>query len=115
MAGYRIVSSDNHIFEPPGLWTDRASPKFRDRAPRVVNLDGGDFWVCEDKRVSGASAVSQAGRRFDEPENLATKDTFENVPLGAYLPEEHVKDMDIDGIDVSIVYPTVACDIQGSR
>ena len=107
MTGYRIVSSDNHIFEPPNLWSDRVAPKFRDRAPRVVNLDGGDFWICEDKRVSGASAASQAGRRFDEPENLATKDTFENVPLGAYIPEEHVKDMDIDGIDVSIVYPTV--------
>ena len=26
---------------------------------------------------------------------------------GGYIPEEHVKDMDIDGIDVSIVYPTV--------
>ncbi len=25
---------------------------------------------------------------------------------GGYIPEEHVKDMDIDGIDVSIVYPT---------
>ena len=25
---------------------------------------------------------------------------------GGYIPEEHVKDMDVDGIDVSIVYPT---------
>ena len=25
---------------------------------------------------------------------------------GGYIPEEHIKDMDIDGIDVSIVYPT---------
>ena len=31
----------------------------------------------------------------------------EEVRPGGYIPEEHVKDMDIDGIDVSIVYPTV--------
>ena len=32
---------------------------------------------------------------------------IENVRPGGYIPEEHRKDMDIDGIDVSIVYPTV--------
>jgi hypothetical protein len=36
MSGYRIISSDNHVFEPADLWTTRAEPQFRDRAPRVV-------------------------------------------------------------------------------
>ena len=32
---------------------------------------------------------------------------IEDVCPGGYIPEEHIKDMDIDGIDVSIVYPTI--------
>ena len=33
MAGYRVISSDNHVMEPPDLWADRIDAKFRDRAP----------------------------------------------------------------------------------
>ena len=32
---------------------------------------------------------------------------FENVRPGGYIPEEQIKDMDLDGIDVSILYPTL--------
>ena len=43
-----------------------------------------------------------------EPEKLSINEgTFEGVRLDGYIPEEHVKDMDIDGIDVSILYPTL--------
>ncbi|MCE2463802.1 MAG: amidohydrolase family protein, partial [Dehalococcoidia bacterium] len=54
-----------------------------------------------------AFAGAQAGKRFEDPENLSFSDTFENVRLGGYIPEEAVKDMDIDGVDVEIVYPSL--------
>ena len=54
-----------------------------------------------------AGGANQVGVRFEEPERLTRKAKIEEVHLGGYIPEEHVKDMDIDGIDVSIVYPTV--------
>jgi hypothetical protein len=31
MANYRVISSDNHVFESPDLWTSRAKPAFKDR------------------------------------------------------------------------------------
>jgi hypothetical protein len=31
MLSYRIISSDNHVIEPPDLWTSRVEPKYRDR------------------------------------------------------------------------------------
>ena len=110
MPGYRVISSDNHIFEPADLWTGRVEPKFRDRAPHVVRLeDGSDWFFCDGLMMaSGASVGAQSGRRFEEPENLNLKSTFEEILPGGYIPEEHVKDMDEDGIDVSIVYPTVS-------
>ena len=108
MAGYRIISSDDHIVEPPDLWTSRIEPKFRDRAPHVVRLeDGSDWFFCDGIQGLPASVGAQWGMRFEEPEKLTLTDTFENVRLGGYIPEERIKDMDTDGIDVSVLYPSV--------
>ena len=110
MANYRIISSDNHVMEPVDLWSSRIARKFAERAPRVVRMDdGSDWWVCDGNKIMGAFAATQTGMRFEEPEKLrlgGSEATYENVRLGGYIPEEHIKDMDIDGIDVSIVYPT---------
>ena len=108
MSSYRVISSDNHVMEPVDLWTSRAESKFKDRMPHLERLEEGDWWFCEGLKVIGVSAgAAQVGVRFEEPEKLIMDARFEDVPLGGYIPEEHVKDMDIDGIDVSIVYPTV--------
>ena len=107
MAGYRIISSDNHVFEPADLWATGIEPAFKDRAPHVVRKDDGDWWLCEGKVLSSVAGASQTGRRFDEPEKLTGADFYENVRPGGYIPQEAVKDMDADGVDVSIVYPTV--------
>ena len=109
MAGYRIISSDDHVFERPDLWTSRVEPRFCDRAPHVVRLDdGNDWWFTDGVGATGHFAGgSQAGTRFDEPEKLSVSGTVDDVRPGGYIPEEHVKDMDIDGVDVSVLYPTV--------
>ena len=105
MASYRLISSDSHVIEPADLWTSRIEPRFRDRAPHVVREDDGDWWYCDGIKTQGTGAGAQAGMRFEEPEKLSYRDWQENVRLGGYIPEEHVKDMDIDGVDVGIVYP----------
>ena len=111
MANYRVVSSDNHVTEPADLWQTRSPAKFRDRVPHIVRMDdGADWWVCDDYKVVSVFFGTQTGLRFEEPEKLSiggSETIYENLRPGGYIPEEHVKDMDIDGIDVSIVYPTV--------
>ena len=107
MSDYRIISSDSHVYEPQDLWTSRIEPKFRDVCPRIVREGGSDWWYSGSRRVISVQPGCQVGLRFEEPEKLTRSDVFENVRPGGYLPEEHVKDMDLDGIDVRIVYPTV--------
>ena len=37
-----VLSSDSHVFEPPDLWQTRIDAAFRDRAPRIERINGGD-------------------------------------------------------------------------
>ena len=114
IAGLRVISSDDHVMEPPDLWTSAVGSKLRDRAPHVVRDErGNDWWYCDGIKGAGLGAGAQVGLRFEEPEKLNLADKEENTRPGAYIPEEHVKDMDLDGLDVSILYPSVALPLFG--
>ena len=113
MGSYPVISSDDHVMEPEDLWTSRIEPKYMERAPQVVSLEDGDFWYCDGLRILGVQGATQTGQRFEGNEKLSFKARFENVRPGAYIPEEHVKDMAIDGVDVSIVYPTCGLGLYG--
>ena len=106
MSSYSIISADDHITEPPDLWTTRPDSKFKDRVPRIVRLDdGGDWWVTDGIVGQTMASASRTGERFEGNENLTVVDQFERVRPGAYDPDERVKDMDLDSVDVSIIYP----------
>ena len=107
MAGYTLISSDSHVYEPQDLWTSRIEPKYQDRAPRIISQDDGDWWYCDGHKVSGTAAGSQAGRRFEDPDELSRTDRFADVRQGGYLPDARIKDMDLDGVAAEVVYPTV--------
>ena len=114
MASWKIISADDHVFEPPDLWTSRMESKFKDRAPRIVRMeDGSDWWVCEDQLTMPMTGGSETGVRLDAPERLSVRDVFENVRPGGYLPHERVKDMDVDGVEVTMIYPTVGLKLFG--
>ena len=38
---------------------------------------------------------------------------YEDVIPGGYIPEEYLKDLDLDGVDVGIIYPTVSFILYG--
>ena len=43
-----LVSVDDHVCEPPDMWEQHLSPKWKDRAPRFVTKeDGTNLWVFE--------------------------------------------------------------------
>ena len=110
MPDYRIISSDNHVVEPPDLWTTRMDAKYRDRGPRIESTEIGDIWFVDNTRTFATifGMASQPGQRFEDPSQLVRGDVFGNVRPGAYIGEEALKDMDIDGVDVGLVYPTLA-------
>jgi amidohydrolase family protein len=83
---------------------DRA---FRDRAPRIERIDGGDHVVVEaDQILSGIGLISNAGARFEAPETISAQGRFEDVHRGGYDPAQHLKDMALNGVGGEVLYPS---------
>src|SRR3984957_2502793 len=102
-----ILSSDSHVFEPPDLWQTRIDAAFRDRAPRIQRIDGADQIVVEaDQILSGIGLISNAGARFEAPETISAQGRFEDVHRGGYDPEQHLTDMELDGVAGEVLYPS---------
>src|SRR5215475_7454686 len=102
-----ILSSDSHVFEPPDLWTTRIDAAFRHRAPRMERIDGADQLVVEEHQIlSGIGLISNAGARFEAPETISGRGRFEDVPRGGFDPEQHLRDMRLDGVAGEVLYPS---------
>jgi predicted TIM-barrel fold metal-dependent hydrolase len=103
----RVISADCHINEPPWVF-DRVPTEYRNRVPRLVRgADGGDGWSMRGEtpaRTFGVEAM--AGRPTSEYQKSGLR--FDQILPGNYDPVAHVKDMELDGVDVSIVYPAAS-------
>ncbi|MEX5709813.1 MULTISPECIES: amidohydrolase family protein [Parafrankia] len=101
-----LISVDDHVLEPPNLWTDRLPAKDHDRAPHMVIDDKGmDCWVYDGKRFpsSGLSAVAGKEKEEFSPEPLS----YAEMRPGCYDARARLEDMDRAGILASLCFPTV--------
>src|SRR5262249_5684039 len=103
----RLISSDDHVIEPPDLWTSRAPRDVADRVPRVVRGDDADWWVVGGVRTQSFSAGVQTGKRFHDPLHLQNFATFEEVRPGGFDAQQHLVDNAADGIVGAVLYPTL--------
>ena len=102
-----VISSDSHVFEPPDLWSNRIDAKFRDRAPQIKRVGDVDHLVVEgDQTIAGIGLLINAGARFDAPESISHHGRLEDVHVGGYDPDQHIKDMKIDGVSAEVLYPS---------
>jgi uncharacterized protein len=103
MSAYRIISADDHVQEPKDTWQARVPERLRDRAPKVVKMDGGDVWVMDGKIVTKMALSVAAGKKFEDYK--AEGETYETIRPGAFDPYERVKDMDVDGVEAQVLFP----------
>ena len=102
----RIISSDSHVIEPPDFWTSRIGKQFGDRTPHMVTDEDGDWWYIDGHRSESFGDVANAGERFEHMEEVTFAGRFANVRPGAYIPEDFIKDLDLDGIYGAVIYPS---------
>jgi predicted TIM-barrel fold metal-dependent hydrolase len=102
--GYRLISADGHVNEPPDLWTTRVPASLRERAPRIESFEEGDAWVIEgveDPITFGMNACAGL-----PPEEMRGWMRFEEIRRGGHDPSARIDEMLEDGVDAEILYPT---------
>ncbi len=102
MSDYRLISSDSHVTMPAEAWATYLDPEFRDRAPKVVHTDEGDFTEFEGTRSPILTLNNLAGKKPEEFTLNVRK--LDEQRSGAWEPAERIKDMDIDGVDAEVLY-----------
>src|SRR5579875_281340 len=107
---YNVIDSDGHILEPLDLWDQYMSPKFRDRAPKIVKGENGkERLVIEEHTVGnaqlGIGRIGAVGAR----QGVVAADTMEykDGKPGGFDPHKRIPDMDADGIDAAFLYPSL--------
>src|SRR5262249_37417436 len=56
----------------------------------------------------------QAGKRFEDPLNLRTSGTFDEVRAGGFEARQHLLDNEADGIAGAVLYPTTGLSLHRS-
>jgi predicted TIM-barrel fold metal-dependent hydrolase len=99
-----LVSVDDHVIEPPGAFTRHWPANLKGREPKIVQKDGRDVWVFEEKAAGYMGLNSVVGRPKEEygmePLN------YEQMRRGTWDIKARVEDMDANGIVGSICFPT---------
>jgi uncharacterized protein len=106
-SGIGFISADDHVQEHPEVWTQRLSKtRWGDRIPQLRRLENGtEGWVVDGRqlplrRVARASALM--------PDRAREPLHWEEIPQVVYDAKERLRAMDADGVDYSVLYPSVA-------
>jgi predicted TIM-barrel fold metal-dependent hydrolase len=117
----RIISVDDHVVEPPDLWTSRLPSTYADRMPRVerdrarFSFKGGvfsyergvddgdwcDWWLYDDLVYPFPKLSAAVG--FDELD--VTPTTYDEIRAGCWKQTDRLADMDANHVDASICFP----------
>src|SRR5438309_1123294 len=90
--GFKVIDADRHILEPTDLYQNYLPEKFKHR----VRLAGPNQTVRE---VDG-KPVSDSAQR---PGRVMEDDGYANK----FDPASNLRDMEREGIDVSVLFPTI--------
>ena len=99
-----LVSVDDHIVEPPGMFEGRLSSRLQEKAPKVVHVDDMDFWEFDDRRAPYIGLNAVVGRPPDEWGLEPT--SYAELRPGCFDVHERVKDMNANGVLGSLNYPS---------
>ncbi len=121
----KIISVDDHVVEPPHVWSTWLPAKFRDRGPRVerrgigemAHIGGGayrqsfdengpkaDCWVYEDLVYIHKRHVAAVG--FAREDMTMSPITYDEMRPGCYDPKARIEDNELNWVSGSLSFPS---------
>ena len=108
--GFKVFDSDMHIMEPPDLWERYIAPEFRAQAPRgrtSANVrDLGLIFPQSEGNVNRTAATPHRGRNFERNQGI-----YRDHSERGWTGEVQLEAMDVEGIDVAVLFPTRALSV----
>jgi predicted TIM-barrel fold metal-dependent hydrolase len=106
----KLLSTDDHLIEPPRLWSDRLPAKHREAGPRIVEQTRGErvapaeVWTYEGRIYPYIGLNAVAGKK---PEEFGMEPTrYDEMIPGCYDPKARLRDMDLDGVWGALSFPS---------
>ena len=111
---HEVIDSDGHVVEPDVVWKEYAEPAYREQLDRP----GGGVQLLGMKQAypdadRGRSLDRHADRdergwteRLETAESWDEESRTKMARPGGYDPDARLLDMDADGIDIAVLYPT---------
>src|SRR5687767_6826010 len=103
-----VIDSDGHVVEPDAVWHDYADPAFRER----LDVPGGGVQALGISRAYPSIAAPTASTDGESwADNIGNENWDDESRLkmgrpGGYDPKARLLDMDSEGIDRAVLYPT---------
>jgi predicted TIM-barrel fold metal-dependent hydrolase len=110
----RYIDSDGHILEPPTGMLEFAPAEFRDRIWHLeTDVDGTEYSVWNGTRMPSTGLGGTAGFSDEQVEKVRTGEIdYSHTRPSGWTASLRLHDMDTDGIDVSVLYPTTMLGLQ---
>ena len=115
--GFKVMDSDMHIMEPLDLWERYIDAPFKLYGPRMVPVPsrgGLNLFLLGGKEPrEGSPALVNDVRTISRRQagSVVSEDTMEFAIRQGFNAKSQVEAMDIEGIDVAVLFPTVALHI----
>src|SRR5437868_1102789 len=104
---FKVLDSDIHIIEPPDLWPRYIDPAFREQAPVGLTEDEGDLRLAHAGKPWGRIAIDADRSRRRQGRNYAlNQERWRPYAERGWTSKVQLEAMDIEGIDVAVVYPS---------
>ncbi len=110
--GFRIMDSDLHLMEPDDLWDRYLEEEWKPQAPKLTHNPlfplASSRMIVQGKAIpafASSNSVVQSSREL-EKRTLNRSTHYQVARERGFDPETHVMAMDIEGIDVGILYAT---------
>ena len=114
--GLRYIDSDGHILEHPTAMPDYAPADYRDRVWHIETDKDGVEWLHYNGIVMPSNFMSLAGTAGfpdEKVEQVRNGDIrYSEVRPAAFNAKARLQDMDTDGIDLAVLYPTSMLGLQ---
>ena len=100
-----MISVDDHLVEPPGMFDGLVAAEYADAAPRVEHTpEGNDVWVFNGVQIPNVGLNAVAGRPKEEYGVDPT--AFDEMRPGCFDVHERVKDMNAGGVLACMNFPS---------